>query len=87
MKILITEHKSVGALAPASLKRSVRVFVNFDMNYGYFVSEHLVFQELSKEQQALYLAEPSSVELDLEPAAVQRLIDAGVTPYKKEKVA
>lgn len=83
MNILITEHKSVGTLAPAELKRTVRVFINFDMDYGYFVPEHLLFQELSPEQQARYLEATDSIEFEVSVPSAQRLIDAGLTPYQK----
>lgn len=85
MNVLVTENKSVGQLSP--FNNSVRVFVDNDMDYGYWVPEHTVFKELSEAQKLSYLAPAGAVELEMEPAAAQRLIDAGCTPYAKRKVA
>lgn len=45
MEIHITEHKSKGALKVPDY--AVRVFVDRDYGYGYFVSEHALFEMLS----------------------------------------
>lgn len=48
MDIQVTEHKSVGTLNP--LNTSVRIFVDRDFQYGYFVPEHQLFDLLTDEQ-------------------------------------
>lgn len=83
MKIHITEHKSVEKLN--SVPTQVRVFVNFDFHYGYFVDEHLLFSLLTAEQQNQYLKGPDA-QLDVAPEVAQRIIDEGHTIYAKPKV-
>lgn len=85
MKIHVTEHKSTGALR--SISHPVRVFVNFDYHYGYWVDEHELVALLDAPQQATYLAAPGDIELDVSTDIAQRIIDTGNTPYKKSKVA
>jgi len=80
MEIHITEHKSKGALKLPDY--AVRVFVDRDYGYGYFVYEHALFEMLSAEQQAQYLAS-DDVKLDVAVDVAQRIIDIGQTPYKK----
>lgn len=83
MQINVTEHKSKGTLHP--IDTLVRVFVNQDYHYGYFVSEHLLFEHLTPEQQTAYL-EGDSALLEVAPETAQKLIDAGHTPYAKVRV-
>lgn len=80
MEIHITEHKSKGALKVPDY--AVRVFVDRDYGYGYFVSEHALFEMLSAEQQSQYLAS-DDVKLDVGVDVAQRIIDIGQTPYRK----
>ncbi len=83
MKILITEHKSTGELRPAIVSNAVRVFVENDLHYGYFVDEHQLFEALTEGQRAAYLSAEHEVELDVSIDVAQRLIDIGATPYRK----
>lgn len=80
MEIHITEHKSTGALKVPEY--AVRVFVDRDYGYGYFVAEHALLEMLSSEQQAQYLAS-DDVKLDVAVDVAQRIIDIGQTPYRK----
>lgn len=84
MKIHITEHKSTGTLRPVS--NAVRVFVDNDYHYGYFVPEDKLFALLDAEQQQAYL-QGDDVKLDVTPQVAQQVIDLGVTPYTKARVA
>ena len=84
MRIHITEHKSTGTLNPLT-GRTVRVFVNNDYHYGYFVDEHALFAMLSAEQQADYLA-GNEAKLDVTPQTAQRIINMGDSPYAKALV-
>lgn len=83
MEIYVSEHKSVGTLNP--VETSVRVFVDRDFDYGYFVPEHQLFELLTAEQQVVYL-QGESAQLDVAPAVAQQLIDIGQTPYAKRRV-
>lgn len=83
MNILITEHKSQGQLK--AISTAVRVFVNDDLNYGYFVDEHKLFALLTPEQQTSYL-QGSDAKLDVTPEVAQQIIDMGSAPYAKVRV-
>lgn len=78
MNLVATEGKSTGQLNP--FNHSVRVFVNNDYSYGYFVNEHQLFDLLSPAQQAQYLQE-GTAHLEVEPAVAQQIIDMGQTIY------
>ena len=83
MKIKITEFKSMVTLSPFGGK--VRVFVDNDYHYGYFVDEPTLYAMLTEDQQKEYL-QTSSVTLDVPPQIAQQIIDIGLTPYKKQTV-
>ena len=83
MKIQVTENKSTGTLNP--IETSVRVFVDNDYNYGYFVPEHTLFGLLTEEQQGVYLAS-DDVKLDVEIEVAEKIIEAGRTPFAKRKL-
>jgi len=83
MEIHVTEHKSRGVLKVPDY--AVRVFVDRDYAYGYFVSEHALFEMLSDAQQAQYLA-AEDVKLDVPIEVAQRIIDIGKTPYQKRRL-
>ena len=85
MHIHVTEHKSVGKLRP--LNGVVRVFVDRDYHYGYWVPENIVFEALDPQQQSAYLQAQDGIELDVSPEVAQRLIDQGNTPFAKRRVA
>ncbi|MOA64266.1 hypothetical protein D3C78_1902600 [compost metagenome] len=59
----------------------MRVFVNRDFDYGYFIDESVLFGLLTPEQQAAYLA-TEDVLLEVEPDIAQKVIDMGKTVYK-----
>ena len=83
MKIHFTENKSIGTkVSPYGM---VRVFVDNDYNYGYFVHEEDVFGLLTESQKKEYLA-GTEARLDVTPEVAQKIIDMGVTPYAKPKV-
>ena len=84
MQIHVTEHKSNGTLNPLQ-GRLVRVFVDRDYRYGYFVDEHALFGMLSQDQQQQYLA-TADVKLDVSVETAQRVIDIGVSPFPKPRL-
>lgn len=83
MQIKVTEHKSIGALNP--IEDVVRVFVDGDFHYGYFVPEHQLFGLLTAEQQQDYLRSDTA-NLDVPVEVAQKLIDLGQTPFTKRRV-
>ncbi len=84
MKIQVTEQKSVGNIEP--MNSLVRVFVNREFHYGYFVREHDLFGLLTPDQQETYL-QGDSATLDVSAEVAQKIIDMGHTPYSKQIVA
>jgi len=85
MQIHITEHKSTGSLRPACFDNCVRVFVDRDYHYGYFINEHELFSKLTEQQQAEYLAADSDVKFEVSQVQAQAIIDRGFSPYKVAK--
>lgn len=85
MKIRCTEGKSVGALRRAG--NMVRVFVDNDFNYGYWVVEDQLLALLEVEVQHEYLRAPADFTTEVEPSVAQKIVDIGMTPYSKVKVA
>lgn len=87
MDILITENKSTGKLNPVN--NAVRVFIDGDMDYGYWVSEHDLFEMLTEDQRHLYLkgnhANGDVALIDVDVEVARKLIEIGMTPYKKKK--
>ncbi len=85
MQIHISENKSVGNLRPVITKNCVRVFVDQDYHYGYFVDEHKLFSMLTESQKAEYLASPNDVKFDVAEKIARDIIDIGVSPFKDKK--
>lgn len=84
MELCITEHKSVDTLNPWN--DMVRVFVDGDFNYGYFVRVPRLFELLTAEQQVTYL-QGRTAKLDVSIAVAQAVVDMGATPFKKPVLA
>lgn len=83
MKIQVTEHKSVGRLNP--VESMVRVFVDNDFSYGYFVPEHALYELLTEEQQVAYLAS-SDAHLDVPIEVAEKIVEIGHTPFAKRRL-
>lgn len=81
MQIHITEYKSTGTLQPALVGNMVRVFIDRDYHYGYFIDEHDLFSRLSEEQQAEYLATDGDVKFDVSEIQVQAIKNRARTYY------
>lgn len=81
-EILVTEGKSQGHLNMSD--RTVRVFVDKDMTYGKFMSEHDLFAMLSPQQQEEYLGK-SDVSLKVERDVAQTILDVG-SPRSTQKL-
>lgn len=79
-KVQVTESKSVGTLNP--LNHCVRVFVDNDMRYGYWVPENTVVDQLTSAQLEDYLKSGTFTCL-MSKESAQRLIDEGSTIYSK----
>lgn len=80
IQVHFTEHKSVGKL-PA-VDTMVRVFVDNDYTYGYFVREAAVVALLDEDQRKDYLAGVEA-RLEVSVEVAQEIIDMGLTPYAK----
>lgn len=84
MDLHITENKSKGAQRPGA--RVVRVFVDNDYHYGYFIREDALFALLDDDQRQAYL-QGDEARLSVPPQVAQQIIDMGTTPYRKARVA
>lgn len=80
MQIHVTEHKSVGRIRPGNC---VRVFVDRDYHYGYFIDEQELCSKLSQEQRIHYLATDGEVKFEVPEVAAQAIINRGFGPYMK----
>lgn len=80
MQLSVTEHKSEGQLAAGT--NTVRVFVNHDYHYGYFVEERALLDLLGPGILPEYL-KPGTFSMDVSIEVAQRIIDMGDTPYTK----
>ena len=81
MKVEVTENKSVDSLD--SLNKLVRVFLNRDYKYGYFIREHELFQMLTPEQQISYL-QGTSATLEVSGEIAQQIVKRGHSPFKNQ---
>lgn len=84
MKILCTEGKSVGELKRRG--NMVRVFVDNDLNYGYWVEEDALLGLLEVGVQHAYLKSGLEFTTDVSKDVAQKIIDMGLTPFKKTKL-
>lgn len=82
MEILITEHK--GTNPDLFENNTVRVFVNNDTYYGYWVNEKFLYDLLSDAQKREYVQDYCTFCVSVETA--QKIIDNGHTPYAKPKL-
>jgi hypothetical protein len=81
-KIQITEGRS----GNKELNHIVRVFVNKDWGYGYWVPETLVFSKLNDMQKEVYMEGDCRQQFEIPIEDAQHLIDRGCTPYEKQKL-
>ena len=78
MKILCAENKNLNPVSG----NLVRVFVDGDYNYGYWVDEAQLFDMLTTDQKNDYV-QKSQIELDVANEVAQKIIEIGLNPYKK----
>jgi hypothetical protein len=81
MQVYVTENKSVGHLQPAFV--TVRVFVDRDFGYGYWINERQLLDILSITDPDEYLTEDQYT-TDVDAHTAQRIIDCGVSPFRKQ---
>ena len=84
--ILVTENKSVGTPRLTAAGNIVRVFVDNDLQYGYWVPEKAILDSLDPAQAQEYL-QGEVAKLEVSRDIAQYLIDIGQTPYTKRKLA
>lgn len=67
---------------------TVRIFVDGDYTYGYWVSEKEIYDSLNEVQKKQYLTDNSYAggKFEVDKATAQHLIDIGQTPYNKVKL-
>lgn len=85
MEIQVTENKSNAnrMLTPWNM---VRVFVDRDFSYGYWVNEHAFLTEILKlDQDGLneYFSASDTYVVEVDVHTAQRVIDVGATPFNK----
>jgi hypothetical protein len=80
MQVYVTENKSVGHLQPAFV--TVRVFVDRDFGYGYWINERQLLDILGITDPDEYLTEGQYI-ADVDVHTAQRIINCGVSPYSK----
>jgi len=78
MKILYAENKNLNPVSG----NLVRVFVDGDYSYGYWVDEIQLFDILTPDQKNDY-TKKSQIELDVTNEVAQKIIEIGLSPYKK----
>jgi hypothetical protein len=78
MKILCAENKNLNPVSG----NLVRVFVDGDYSYGYWVDEVQLFDMLTPDQKNDY-AQKSQIELDVTNEIAKQIIEIGLNPYKK----
>lgn len=83
IEILVTENKSISKLNPAN--NAVRVFVDHDLDYGYWISEHSLFEMLDESQKGEYL-KGSDAKIDVDVETARKIIEEGATPFKKRRI-
>jgi hypothetical protein len=81
MKLHVTENKSVGQINKFTM---VRVFIDNDYHYGYFIHEADLFALLSSQQQNYYLSSNDDAVLEVSDSIAKQVIDMGVSPYKRK---
>lgn len=80
MELLITENK--GFNFPNTM---VRIFLQKDYWYGYWISEHFLFNQLNEDQRKKYLdSKEHSCYIDIDYDTAFKLLECGVTPYTKQ---
>lgn len=86
MQLLVTEGRSVDQ--ERFSHNMVRVFVNNDLSYGYWVEEEFLFSLLSQEQQEQYLSDQSYSGgfFDIGTDVARKIVEAGITPFSKQTI-
>lgn len=83
IEIQVTEGKSTGELS--GVNNSVRVFVDRDFHYGYWIAELALFEMLTSAQRVAYLANDDVV-LQVTLAVANAIMDKGCSPYPKQQL-
>lgn len=81
VELLVTENRTTNVNRFSS--NMVRIFVDRNYDYGYWINEAIVYNAFSPEQQKQYL-ETDIYHFDIDIETAQKLIDLGMTPYNKQ---
>ena len=84
MELRVTENKST-VHAGINDHNMVRVFVDRDFTYGYWINERTLVEEILTldEADCLEYLNSDTFVLDVDVHTAQRVIDAGATPFTK----
>lgn len=77
MELLVSENKG---RIPSSFN-CVRIFIQKDYTYGYFIVERELFDLLTVEQQKTY---PDTNYFDITYGQAEKILASGSTPFRKQ---
>lgn len=84
MELLVTEYKN--AYGNNRERNTVRVFLQRDYNYGYWIREDILFDLLDDEQKQQYVNDTKSSDFDIAFEIASKILEYGKTPYTKQKL-
>jgi hypothetical protein len=86
IELLVTENRSNDA--KWFHNTVVRIFIDRDYSYGFWINEDVLYNLLTPEQQKQYLEDQSysGGQFDVTFEVAQELIDKGNTPFNKQKL-
>lgn len=83
MELLVSEHRN--AHGDFRQENTVRIFLQRNYDYGYWINEQIVWNVLSKEQQDQYILDTyTSGIFDIDYETACTLLAFGKTPYNKQ---
>mgnify|MGYP007069475430 CR=1 FL=1 len=84
MELLVTEY--MNAYGENRNRNTVRVFLQRNYNYGYWIREDVLFNLLTAPQKNSYINNISSGYFDISFEVASEILKLGNTPYTKQKL-
>lgn len=85
MELLVTEYRN--ACGENRHRNTVRVFLQKDYTYGYWIAEDILFNLLTDEQKKQYIGKDyQSGVFDVSFDTAKDILEKGETPYNKQKL-
>lgn len=86
IELLVSENKSYDPVR--FFRNRVRVFVDRNYNYGLWIDEDKLFEQLTIDQKKQYLTDrsPQGLYYQVSPEVAQKIVDLGNSPYAKQKI-